>query len=132
MRFVILLTLLCSFAFAQKSYQKNYFTNGQLESAGWIKNGKKSGYWYYYHNNGKLKAEGHLKNDKKVKWWIFYDKNETINHKCQLKDGIKNGYCLMYQNEKLASAVKYSLGKKIKEWTDFKAFKKENRLRDLQ
>ena len=57
---------------------------------------------------------------------------EKINHKCQLKDNHKNGYCLMYKNEKLIAASKYKAGKKLKEWTDFLSFKKENNLSDLR
>ncbi len=156
MRYVILLCLVANFSFSQKHYQKNYFDNGNLESAGWIENGKKTKYWLTYYTNGKLKSEGHYKNglrtkfwklytktgtkeseghfekDKKIKWWIYYDKNGKVVHKCQLKNNQKNGYCLMYTNEKLTSAVKYALGKRIKEWTDFKSFKKENKLSDLR
>ena len=38
----------------------------------------------------------------------------------------------MYKNEKLVSAVKYTKGKRIKEWTDLESFKKENKLSDLR
>lgn len=152
----LLLFVVSTFSFAQKQYQKNYYKDGALKSAGWIENGKKVNYWYHYHNNGKLKAkghynnnkrtkfwkfygikgnvesEGHFNNDQRVNWWIYYDKNGNINHKCQVKDNQKNGYCLMYTNAKLTSAVKYSSGKKIKEWRDLKSFKKENNLSDLR
>ena len=60
------------------------------------------------------------------------DKKEKINHKCQLKDNQKNGYCLVYNNEKLVAASKYKAGKKLKEWTTFASFKRENNLSDLQ
>ena len=79
--------------------------------------------------NGK---EGHFKNGKKANWWLFYDTLEKVNHKCQLKDNQKNGYCLMYHDEKLVSASKYKAGKKLKEWTTFASFKKENNLSDLK
>lgn len=69
---------------------------------------------------------------KKNKWWLFYDSMVTIIYKCQLKNNKKNGYCLMYKNNKLVSAKNYKPGKQLKEWTDFKAFKKENNLKDLQ
>jgi hypothetical protein len=38
----------------------------------------------------------------------------------------------MYKNEKLVSASKYKAGKKIKEWSTFASFKKENKLSDLK
>ena len=76
--------------------------------------------------------EGSYVNGKKSNWWLFYDSNEKVNHRCQLKNNQKNGFCLMYTNEKLTSAVKFSNGKKIKEWTDLASFKKENNLNDLK
>ncbi len=139
----------------KKIYQKAYFSNGTLKAEGWLKNNKKtaywkfyfqngvvekeghylknkpSGYWYFYNKNGSKNSEGHFKDGEKTNWWLFYDDMEKIDHKCQLKRSQKNGYCLMYKNEKLVSASKFKAGKKIKEWTDLKAFKKENDLRDL-
>ncbi|MFT5846097.1 MAG: antitoxin component YwqK of YwqJK toxin-antitoxin module [Psychroserpens sp.] len=154
---VIIILLLWSFNIsAQKKYQRDYFDDGTLASEGWISNNQKINYWKYYHANGQLKSEGHYKknertkywrtyrnnrtkeseghyaNGNKNKWWLFYDSEEKINHKCQLKNNQKNGYCLMYRNEKLVSAVKYSKGKKIKEWTDYQSFRKENSLKDLK
>ena len=141
---------------AQKTYQKAYFDNGNLKSEGWLKNDQKNGYWKFYYQNGNIKKEGRFSKDKPIKywyfytkkgikksaghfingeksnWWLFYDGFEKINHKCQLKHNVKNGYCLMYKNEELVSAAKFKAGKKIKEWTDLKAFKKENNLLDLQ
>ena len=38
----------------------------------------------------------------------------------------------MYKNENLISAAKYSEEKKIKEWTNYRSFRKENSLKDLQ
>ena len=141
---------------SQKTYQKVYFENGNIKEEGWLKddvkfdywktyyenaklksegrykNGKKDKYWYFYNEDGTKKSEGHFKADRKSKWWLFYDDMNQIDHKCQLKNGQKNGYCLHYKNEKLIRAEKYKLGKKIKEWTDFRSFRKENKLSDLQ
>lgn len=153
---IIFIFLLSFNVSAQKTYKRDYFNDGALSSEGWSDNDQKINYWKFYHANGKLKSEGHYKNNKRIKywrtyridgskqseghydngtknkWWLFYDSEEKINHKCQLKNNQKNGYCLMYKNEKLVSAVKYSEGKKIKEWTDYRSFRKENSLKDLQ
>ncbi|WP_034045787.1 toxin-antitoxin system YwqK family antitoxin [Wocania ichthyoenteri] len=153
--FYIILLISLS-ASAQKTYQKNYFDNGNLKSEGWTKNNQKNGYWkfyyenrsiekeghfsankpvkywYFYTENGIKKSEGHFIKGEKTNWWLFYDDKEKIDYKCQLKHNKKNGFCLMYKNEKLISAAKFKAGKKIKEWTDLKAFKKENNLLDLQ
>ena len=96
-----------------------------MEKDGKFKLGKSTSYWQFYSANGKKTSEGHYENGKKQNWWLFYDDNEKINHKCQLSNNQKNGYCLMYKNEKLTSAVKYSKGERIKEWTDLNHSKKK-------
>jgi antitoxin component YwqK of YwqJK toxin-antitoxin module len=140
----------------EKAYSKNYYANGKIKAEGWIIDSKKDGYWkfyyrngqvqkeghlskdkrekywYFYRDNGILESEGHYDNDNKTKWWKYYDFSEKVNHKCQLENGKKNGYCLIYINDKIVKAAKFKHGKKIKEWTDFKSFKKDNKLSDLQ
>lgn len=135
-----------------KVYQKNYYDNQKLESEGWVDGTNKIGYWKYYykngqlseqghyiknfkekywhiyHANGNLQREGHFLKDDMVDWWLIYDLAGKIEHKCQLIKGIKNGYCLKYEDEKLISAEKYSKGKKIKEWFSLWSFKRDNNL----
>jgi antitoxin component YwqK of YwqJK toxin-antitoxin module len=142
--------------FSQKKYQKEYYKNGQLKQEGWILNENKIDYWKFYYRNGNLKKEGHFKDNletnywyfysgnstiekeghfkkgNKSEWWLFYDKIGNVNHRCQLKDNQKNGYCLIYIDKKLVKASKFKRGKKIKEWTDFSSFRKENSLNDLR
>ncbi|QMU65597.1 MAG: hypothetical protein GKR88_15785 [Flavobacteriaceae bacterium] len=143
-------------AFSQKTYHKIYYKNGNLKEEGWIKKNKKNGYWKFYYENGVLKSKGHFKDNletkywyffrknsikekeghyfsgKQNKWWLYYDDKGHIYHKCQLKDNKKNGYCLIYKMEKLTKVAKFQQGKKIKEWTDLKSFKKDNNLSDLK
>ena len=107
MRLLLIFLIFSSFVFGQKTYVKNPS------------------------KNGKLHYEGQLETNQKIAFWNFYDDNEKINHKCQLSNN-KNSYYLMYKNEKLSSALKYFKGEKNKEWTDLKAFKKENKLSDLK
>jgi len=142
--------------FSQKEYVTLKYPNGAIKSQGWLKNGKKTAYWKFYHPNGQKMKEGHynddnpirywyfyredgmktsegrIKNGVKTDWWLFYDSNGRVDHKCQLKNGEKNGYCLQYKDSELIKAEKYRSGKKIKEWTDYKSFRKENKLSDLQ
>lgn len=143
-------------AYSQKKYHKAYYDNGVLKEEGWLLHGEKTAYWkfyynsgkkqkegwylannpvkywYFYHENGRKEKEGHFVNGKKNKWWLFYDVKGRVNHKCQLKNNKKNGYCLRYHRNKLIKAEKYKNGKKIKEWTDFSSFRKENDLKDLK
>jgi len=153
---LLILFLLPSLLFSQKIYQKTFFVNGTLKEEGWLFNNQKNDYWKFYHKNGSIKKEGRFKNNLETKYWyfysksstiekeghfkkgeknnwrLFYDKNGNIHHKCQLKNNQKNGYCLLYKKKKLVKASKFKNGEKIKEWTDFSSFKKENSLSDLR
>ena len=153
---LLVLFLFTTTVFAQRTYHKNYDDKNTLISEGWVENNQKVAYWHFYYPNGalkkeghfsagleikywrfyttsgRLKMEGHFESGKKNDWWLFYDSMEKINHKCQLKNNQKNGYCLMYSNERLIAASKYKGGKKLKEWTTFASFKKENNLSNLQ
>ncbi|MDO1501554.1 hypothetical protein Q2T40_15575 [Winogradskyella maritima] len=157
MRFFILFFFLCQLVSGQNAYQKNHDNNGNLLSEGWVNaSNQKVKYWRFYHTNGQVKSEGHyeagkktkywkfyradaskekeghFENGTKAKWWLFYDSMGHINHKCQLKNNQKNGYCLRYEHEKLVRAEKYKEGKKINEWTDYRSFRKDNKLSDLR
>ncbi len=137
-----------------KAYQYEYYDNGVLKSEGWKSGNTKEGYWYFYYPNGKvyqkgkfsknekhgywyfysqhnqLYKEGHFISNKAEKWWIIYDiasdKESRITRKYQYKNNKKNGYCLLYKNDKLFKAEKYSNDLKLGEWTDIFSFKKDN------
>ena len=137
-------------------YHKEYYPSGKMKAQGWLQNGTKSNFWKYYYPNGKVSQEGHYKNNRRVSywkfftadgkpsqeghyqnglkndWWLFYDGRGKVDYKCQFGNDRKDGYCLNYKNGELASAVKYSHGKKIKEWYSFSSFTKENSLSDLR
>lgn len=113
-------------------YWRFYHSNGKLSEKGHFTKGKRSGYWYFYSATGGLREEGHFENNEKADWWLFYDALGNVNHKCQLSEGIKNGYCLMYKNDDIVKAEKYRNGKKIKSWSSFSSFRRENKLSDLR
>lgn len=139
-----------------KRYERTYYNDGTLASEGWMRYNTKTDYWTFYHKNGHKSEQGFFAYGKREKywffydenrirtkegrfaeheeigWWLFYDKKGRINHKCQLTKGIKDGYCLKYEDAKLISAEKYSKGEKIKEWKSFRAFTHENSLSDLK
>ncbi|PCJ98837.1 MAG: hypothetical protein COA50_00950 [Flavobacteriaceae bacterium] len=117
---------------SKTGYWKFYFRNGKKSEEGHFDHNQRKDYWFYYHSNGNLMKEGHFVNGKKANWWSFYNRKGIIIHKCQLNMGIKNGYCLKYDNEDISSAEKYKNGKKIKEWFSFSSFKKENNMSDLK
>ena len=155
-RFTIFLFFISIAIFSQKVYHKSFYDNGNIKEEGWLKDDKKVAYWKFYYRNGQLKKEGHFKKNlptkywyfyrkntskekeghfikgKQNNWWLYYDADGNVDHKCQLKDNHKNGYCLLYKKRKLVKAVQFKNGKKIKEWSDFSSFKKENNLNDLR
>lgn len=131
-----------------KEFTRNYDQEGTLISAGWIQNNQKVAYWTFYHPNGTIAKKGHFNNDKKTDywyfytqknellkegtftknkasdWWIFYSKNKKT--KIQFKNGKKNGYSLIYHNNRLQKAELYKSNEKTGEWTSYFSFKRDN------
>ena len=52
MRIIIVFFICSSIAFGQKTYQKNRFENGSMNSQGWVEDNLKTDYWLFYHKNG--------------------------------------------------------------------------------
>ena len=155
--FIVICLLLLAFTKAEDNrYERTFYDNGTLASEGWMRYNIKTDYWKFYHPNGQLSEqgnftynkrekywffydenrirtqEGHYANNERIGWWLFYDKKGRIDHKCQLTNGVEDGYCLKYADDKLISAEKFSLGKKIAEWKNFTSFTRENSLSDLK
>ena len=113
-------------SFIEKEYVKKYFPNGKMEQEGWIIDGKKNNYWFYYFETGIKKEEGHYCNNQKNKWWIYYDNNQKVIKKSEYKDNVLSGLTIIYNNGKIVSAEKYTMGKKIKTWSTLSEFRKDN------
>ncbi len=129
---VILMVLGFSNLFGQsKTYIKNYFENGQIESEGRIQDDQKVDYWFYYYENGSKKEEGHYVNNKKTKWWLSYDDNATLQKKCQFYNDKLDGLVIIYKNGSIIRAEKYKMNMKIKQWETISAFRKDNTLTSL-
>lgn len=133
-----------------KMYSKEYHNNGHLKSEGWVLNTKKINYWKFYHPSGAVSSEGHYKNnrpeaywyfyneDGKVTkeghykngivqdWWIFYDIAGNIKRKTQYENHKRNGYNLVYQNNKLIRVEKYEDDIRSGEWTSISSFRRDN------
>ena len=78
------------------------------------------------HEKKAIKKEGHFVNDSAEKWWIFYEIGGRKKSKFQYVNNKKNGYCLRYENGSLKRAESYKDGKKLNEWTSYRAFRKDN------
>mgnify|MGYP000339039865 CR=1 FL=1 len=131
-------------------YHKEYYNNHVLKAEGWLQDGVKTKYWKFYRPDGKLKSEGHYKlgnksdywffyrsNGKKLKegsysenlmveWWSFYSKEGEITEKCQFAKGVKNGFRVVYVNEKPKMVEKFKDDVKTDEWTSYTGFIMEN------
>ncbi|MEM6515015.1 MAG: hypothetical protein AAF688_02450 [Bacteroidota bacterium] len=101
-----------------------YHTNGSIEKKGHYDRGKKDGYWYFYDSKENLVREGYFKNNNKDNWWTFYENKKKV--KIQFKNGLKNGFALIYERDRLKKAERYESDRKIGEWTSYFKFKKDN------
>ncbi|MBE17104.1 MAG: hypothetical protein CL867_12735 [Cytophagaceae bacterium] len=107
-------------------FWKWYHNNGRLASEGHYKNDHKSGYWHFYDLNGNLIKEGHYQNGRAYNWWIFYDLVRQEKRKVQFQNNQKNGFCLVYKENKLLQVEKFVANKKTGSWTNLRDFKRDN------
>jgi len=131
-------------------YNKEYYSNGNLKAEGWVTSDKKTNYWYYYHENGKLASRGHYNENSKSKYWYYYNKNGALEKEGHYKKGIaenwwifydlatrekrktqyqnnkKNGFSLIYQENKLIKVEKYIQDIFEGMWTSIISFKRDN------
>jgi len=148
LNYVIPLFFIINLSQGEKEFVRNYDKRGNLASEGWVQdetktdfwtfyhpngtisrkghynNGKKCGYWYFYTHNNTLEKEGGYVNDMAHDWWILYNQDGMI--KVQYKQGLKDGFALVYHNNRLKKAIRYDANKKTGEWTSYVEFKKDN------
>jgi antitoxin component YwqK of YwqJK toxin-antitoxin module len=103
-----------------------YHPNGEVASKGRYQNNQKEGYWYYYDSTGAIIKEGHYAAGVASSWWIFYDIALQTESKFEYQNNRKNGFALIYINDRLKRAEKYQDDRKIGEWTSIWAFKRDN------
>lgn len=148
-KILIVILLQTGFSQSEKHYIKNYDDAGNLTEEGWMKEGKKSGYWYFYQSNGSLESKGHFAEDQKQGYWYFYDQNgnllkeghyqkdlainwwifykaQGISEKVQFKKGRREGYALIYKNGTLFKAERYENNRITGSWTSISGFKRDN------
>ena len=54
---------------------------------------------------------------KKTKWWSFYNNKGLLSNKCQFSDNKKNGYRIIYLNNKPIKAEYYKINIIINNWS---------------
>ena len=95
----------------------NYFADGQLNSKGHFKGGKRDGIWEVYFDNGQLKSKQHYKDGKKNGLGKEYHINGQLSSKGYFKDGEENGpWEFYYKNGQLNFKGHYNDGKKEGLW----------------
>ncbi len=148
--FIVFITLSTLVGNEKKMYSKEYHDNGKIKSEGWVLNTKKTNYWryyypsgavaseghykdnlpeaywYFYAEDGKVIKEGHYKNGIAQDWWIFYDIAGNITHKTQYANHKKNGFSLVYLNNKLVKVEKYKDDAHTGQWTSISSFRRDN------
>ncbi len=105
-------------------YWKYYHPNASVQKKGPYHKGEKHGYWYFYSRENNLLKEGHFRNGIRNDWWVFHNGNDAL--KVQYQDGQREGYALVYEQNKLRKALKYKHDKKVGEWTSIIRFKIDN------
>jgi antitoxin component YwqK of YwqJK toxin-antitoxin module len=138
-----------SFSNGERNYKFNYYDHGAIKSHGWIANNIMNGYWKFYFPNGKLEREGHFLNNKEQDYWFYYDEkgnkireghylngkmnkwwsfyeNEQISFKCEYEKDKKNGYCIIFSNEKPVKVMHYINDVKTNEWGNYLSFIRDN------
>ena len=99
---VNILVILCVSLNAQQDELKKFeskYKNGQIQSEGFLKNGKPEGYWKTYYPNGKLKSEGLRENFALSGTWIFYNFEGDVTEKIEYLNGKRNGYTYSYSKK---------------------------------
>ncbi len=79
------------FSFVLNAQKKStfYHDNGNVESHGYLVNGKKEGVWKYYYESGKVKKRGIYKSGIKDGSWVYHDKDGERDYYIEYVQGDK-------------------------------------------
>ncbi|OIP84915.1 MAG: hypothetical protein AUK44_00900 [Porphyromonadaceae bacterium CG2_30_38_12] len=103
-----------------KSYIKNTFSNGKLQSEGWTLNGKKTGYWKFYFPTGDLQCAGSFSDDSKTGWWEEYEVGKIKIFEGEMENNVRFGTAIHYHaNGKIALRGSYSANSKTGWWEEY-------------
>jgi len=95
---------------------KIYYSSGNLEMTGAIKNNKNEGKWSYYYPNGQIESEGYFKEDNVTDKWVWYYKNGIIKEEGNFLNGKREGYWIIYNEKgKIKTKIIFRNGEKINE-----------------
>jgi len=66
------------------------------EANGWIKDGRKEGYWTEYFSNGQLWHKGDYKNGNREGPWVFYYKTGGLSATGKYENGKREGFWISH------------------------------------
>ncbi|TQD34041.1 toxin-antitoxin system YwqK family antitoxin [Haloflavibacter putidus] len=83
-------------------YGGELYSNGNLKSMSFYKNGEPIDTLFYYYENGIIKKKGLVKNGAENGWWIYFRKNGMVKEKIEWKpmgnDIIHKNQSLVFDN----------------------------------
>lgn len=75
---------------------KIYYSNGQLQMVGEVKDNSNNGKWTYYYQDGQVESEGKFVNDLPEGRWIWYYENGNIKEEGNYVKGNRAGEWILY------------------------------------
>lgn len=76
-----------------------YYSNGNPETLGQMKNNLNEGKWSYYYPNGQVESEGLFKNDIAEGKWVWYFEDGKLKEEGVFKSGKREGNWVMYNSD---------------------------------
>ena len=70
---------------------KLYFSNGNVQIEGKVKNNRNTGEWKYYYETGELESKGEFENDKPKGEWIWYYPSGEVKERGNYFEGNRIG-----------------------------------------
>ena len=99
---------------------EEYYENGQLETSGAYKNGRRHGPWKYFYEDGQLSQKGTYKKSKRDGLWEFYGSSDQLWQKATFKDGKQDGLWETYHdNGQLHWKITCKDGEKDGPWEEY-------------
>lgn len=83
-----------------------FYTNGNIEKTGWIKQNANVGEWKYYYPDGTLESRGHFVKDTPHGLWERFYRNGKLKQSGLYKYGLEDGEWLFYDEK--GELIKFS------------------------
>lgn len=98
---------------------KVYFSNGEIEMIGTMKDNLNEGKWSYYYPGGQLESEGIFKKDLPESTWTWYHQNGKLKEKGEFLHGKRTGIWVIYDSlGNISREETFVNGKKLKSKED--------------